>query len=51
MFEIRNEDGQVISRHATNSEAQRVAASYRNDRSMGWSTYAVFGPIAETSRQ
>ncbi len=42
MFEIRNEDGQVISQHCTNKEAQAAARVYRNDREMGWSAYQVF---------
>ena len=51
MFEVRNEDGQVISTHATNTEAQKAAQNYRLDREMGWSFYAVFGPVYELSRQ
>lgn len=50
MFEVRNEDGQIISVHATNKEAQEFAARYRNDREMGWSFYGVFGPVAENNR-
>lgn len=42
MYEVRNEDGQVISRHTTYAEAQEAARRYRLDRKMGWSTYGVF---------
>lgn len=51
MFEVRNEDGQVISKHATNEEAQNAARKYRLDRDMGYSAYAVFGPVHEINRQ
>lgn len=51
MFEVRNEDSQIISTHATNAEAQTAAREYRLARDMGWSTYTVFGPVAESCRQ
>lgn len=51
MFEVRNEDNQVISKHPTDSEAQVAARSYRLNRDMNSSLYQVFGPVAESSRQ
>lgn len=51
MFEVRNEDGQVISTHDTNNEAHEAARRYRLDREMGWSFYEVWGPIHEVNRQ
>jgi hypothetical protein len=50
MFEVRNEDGQVISRHDTNTEAQAAAKRYRLDRERGANFYEVFGPIYELFR-
>jgi hypothetical protein len=51
LFEVRNEDGQVISTHKTNAEAQSAAQTYRMDRDAALSACAVFGPVAESSRQ
>ena len=51
MFEVRNEDGQVISTHDTNDKAQQAARHYRLDREMGYTTYEVYGPVAESCRQ
>jgi hypothetical protein len=48
MYEIRNEDGQVVSRHATAAQAQTAAQAYRLDCAMGWTMYDVFGPVADT---
>jgi len=52
MFEVRNDDGQVISTHSTNEAAQKAAQSYRRSRETGGSTtYEVFGPVTEVFRQ
>jgi len=51
MFEVRNEDGQIISKHATNEEAQEAARSYRLDRETSHTFYGVFGPVHELNRQ
>lgn len=51
MFEIRDEDGQVISTHNTLAEAHAIAAHYRRNREMPSTHYAVWGPVAETQRQ
>lgn len=50
LFEVRNEDNQIVSQHATNDEAQKAARVYRNDRAFGAQCYKVFGPVAETNR-
>lgn len=50
LFEVRNEDGQVVSTHATNAEAQATAARLRNDREAAHTYYAVFGPVYELLR-
>jgi hypothetical protein len=51
MFEVRNEDGQVMSRHASAREAHIAAARQRLDRAAPYSCYEVFGPIHEVNRQ
>lgn len=51
IFEVRNEDGQVISTHATNEDAQAAAQRHRLDRDMQPNFYGVFGPVFELFRQ
>src|SRR5262245_5343229 len=50
-YTVRNEDNQPISTHATSIEAENAARTYRNDRTMAWSTYTVRENVGDMAAQ